>query len=97
MVWDKNLIVSVSNSIKKIDQAISAQLAAVMHHEKFGKLEGTWRGLHYLVMNSETSVSLRLKLLNVSKDALSWRSKRLFLSLGIILGGIKAHSSMPLP
>ena len=35
-----------------IDEALSKQLAAIMHHPDFQKLEGTWRGLHYLVMNS---------------------------------------------
>jgi type VI secretion system protein ImpC len=69
--WDRNLVVSVSAAIKAIDQVISTQLAAVMHHEKFGKLEGTWRGLHYLVMNSETSTNLRLKILNAPKDTLA--------------------------
>ena len=51
-------------------QAISKQLAAVMHNPEFQKLEGTWRGLHYLVMNSETSAQLKLKVLNVSKREL---------------------------
>ena len=32
-----------------------------MHHPKFQQLEGTWRGLTYLVMNSETSAQLKLK------------------------------------
>ena len=38
-----------------------------MHTPEFQKLEGTWRGLNYLVMNSETSAQLKLKVLNVSK------------------------------
>ena len=37
--------------------SMSTQLAAVMHNPEFQKLEGTWRGLHYLVMNSETGTS----------------------------------------
>ena len=41
-----------------------------MHHPDFQKLEGTWRGLHYLVMNSETSTNLKIKVLNVSKKDL---------------------------
>jgi len=69
--WDKNLVRSVNKTIAAIDQALSKQLAVIMHQEKFKKLEGTWRGLHYLTMNSETSVSLRLKVLNVSKQALA--------------------------
>ena len=41
-----------------------------MHHPDFQKLEGTWRGLNYLVMNSETSAKLKIKVLNVSKREL---------------------------
>ena len=41
-----------------------------MHNPAFQKLEGTWRGLNYLVMNSETSAQLKLKVLNVSKREL---------------------------
>jgi len=68
--WEKSLTVTFNKAIKAIDGAISKQLAAVMHHEKFQKLEGSWRGLHYVVMNSETSASLKIRMLNVSKQAL---------------------------
>ena len=49
---------------------MSKQLAAIMHHPEFQKLEGTWRGLNYLVMNTETSATLKIKVLNVSKQEL---------------------------
>ncbi len=68
--WDKNLSITIDKAVAAIDQAISRQLAAVMHHEKFQKLEGTWRGLNHLVMNSETGASLKIKLINVSKREL---------------------------
>lgn len=71
VTWDKNLIRTVNTAIKELDKTISKQLAAVMHDDKFKKLEGTWRGLHHLVMNSETSTSLRLKVLNASKQTLA--------------------------
>src|SRR4029077_7495304 len=51
----------------QIDQKLSHQLNAIMHHEEFQKLEGTWRGLDYLVKQSETGVSLKIKVMNVSK------------------------------
>lgn len=68
--WDKSLVATINAAIAKIDDTLSRQLAQVMHHEKFRKLEGSWRGLHYLVMNSETGESLRIKLLNVTKREL---------------------------
>ncbi len=69
--WDKNLAVSINNAIAGIDAAISKQLAAVMHHEKFQKLEGSWRGMHHLINTSETSSQLKIRMLNISKKELS--------------------------
>jgi type VI secretion system protein ImpC len=69
--WNKNLTVTFNEAIAAIDGALSKQLAAIMRHEKFQKLEGSWRGLHHLVMNSETSTSLKIKMLNVSKKDLA--------------------------
>lgn len=68
--YSKNLNLSISEAIKQIDAKISKQLAAVMHHPKFKQLEGSWRGLHYLVMNTETSASLKLRVINWSKREL---------------------------
>lgn len=68
--WDKSLVATIDSAIKSIDATISTQLAAVMHTDKFKKLEGSWRGLHHLVMNSETSASLQIKVLNANKREL---------------------------
>ena len=68
--FDKDVTRSLTASIKALDQAISKQLAAVMHKPEFQQLEGTWRGLNHLVMNSETSAMLKLKVLNCGKREL---------------------------
>ncbi|MCE9525620.1 MAG: type VI secretion system contractile sheath large subunit [Planctomycetales bacterium] len=68
--FDKDVTRSLTASIKAIDAAISKQLAAVMHKPEFQQLEGTWRGLNHLVMNSETSAMLKLKVLNCGKREL---------------------------
>lgn len=70
ITYDKNITKTINATIKAIDKKLSEQLAAVMHHPDFQKLEGSWRGLNYLVMNSETSAQLKLKVLNVSKREL---------------------------
>src|SRR5208337_1806731 len=70
LTWSKDVTRTLTQGIKAIDAVLSKQLAAVMHHPKFQQLEGTWRGLNYLVMNSETSAMLKLKVLNVSKREL---------------------------
>ena len=70
VAWDKNLTVTMKNAIDAIDAQISKQLAAIMHNEKFQKLEGSWRGMNHLVMNSETGSGLKIKMLNLSKREL---------------------------
>ena len=67
VTYSKNLTVTFNEAINAIDAAMSKQLAAIMHHEKFQKLEGSWRGLHYLVMNSETGSALKIRVLNATK------------------------------
>lgn len=62
--------------IADIDQKIQDQLNAVMHDPAFQALEGTWRGLNYLVMNTETGTQLKLRLLNATKKSFSMTSKR---------------------
>jgi type VI secretion system protein ImpC len=68
--WSRNVSETIRAGMEALDAALSKQLAAIMHHPDFQKLEGTWRGLHYLVMNSETSTMLKIRVLNVSKREL---------------------------
>lgn len=69
--WENNLGITINSAIAAIDKVMSKQLGAVMHSEKFQKLEGSWRGLNHLVMNSETSTQLKIRMLNISKKELS--------------------------
>lgn len=68
--WNKNMTVTFNEAIQLIDQKISKQLSVVMHSNEFQKLEGSWRGLHHLVMNSETSSTLKIRVLNMKKKEL---------------------------
>jgi type VI secretion system protein ImpC len=61
---------SIQTRIAQIDQLISKQLNKIMHHPSFQKLEGTWRGIKYLMDQSETGVMLKLKVFNTSKREL---------------------------
>jgi type VI secretion system protein ImpC len=56
--------------IGEIDKKLSSQLNEVMHHPDFQRLEATWRGLHYLVFQSETGENLKIRILNVTKREL---------------------------
>jgi type VI secretion system protein ImpC len=66
----KDVEASIKAWIGKIDKQLSSQLNEVMHDPAFQKLEGTWRGLHYLVHQSETGENLKIRVLNVSKKEL---------------------------
>jgi type VI secretion system protein ImpC len=70
MVSAKDTEVALNERIAAIDDAISKQLNEVMHAEPFQKLEGTWRGLHYLLSKTETSPMLKIKVLNITKTEL---------------------------
>jgi len=66
----KDLEATINARIADIDVLLSKQLNEIMHAPEFQKLEASWRGLHYLVYQSETSVMLKIKVLNTSKDDL---------------------------
>ena len=63
-------------SIAEIDKKLSEQINLIMHHEDFKALEGTWRGLHYLVNNTETDEMLKIRVLNISKKDLKKTLKK---------------------
>ena len=70
LTWDKNVSHTIKSAVAAIDAAMSKQLAAILHDEKFQKLEGSWRGLNHLVMNTETSPTLKLRVMNITKKEL---------------------------
>ena len=52
------------------------QLNQILHHPDLQQLEGAWRGLHYLVNNTETDQQLKIRVLNISKKELGKVLKR---------------------
>jgi type VI secretion system protein ImpC len=66
----KDLETTISARIADIDQLLTAQLNEIMHASEFQKLEASWRGLHYLVSQSETSTMLKIRVMNASKEDL---------------------------
>lgn len=70
VTFDKDVMRSLNAAIAGLDAKLSKQLSAIMHHPKFQKLEGSWRGLHHLVMNSETGEQLKIRVLNCDKKNL---------------------------
>lgn len=70
MTVSKDTEAMINARIAQIDHLISLQLNEVLHHPAFQKLEGTWRGLKYLLNQSETSEKLKIKIFNASKREL---------------------------
>ena len=70
MTVSKDAEAMINARIAQIDHLVSIQLNEVLHHPDFQKLEGTWRGLKYLMDQSETSDKLKIKIINTSKKDL---------------------------
>ena len=66
----KDLETTINARIADIDQLLTKQLNEIMHQPEFQKLEASWRGLHYVVHESETSPMLKIRVLNASKEDL---------------------------
>ncbi len=67
MTISRDTMAMIQAQIARIDELISRQLNEILHHPDFQKLEASWRGLHYLVMNTETSTRLKLRLMCATK------------------------------
>lgn len=62
--------------IAEIDRKLSNQVNKIIHHSEFQQLESAWRGLHYLVNNSETNEHLKIRYMHASKAELGRSLKR---------------------
>ncbi len=66
-IKNKNDITNtIHHSISEIDHLINEQLNEIIHHAKFKKLEASWRGLYFLVIQGEDAKTVKIKVLNVS-------------------------------
>src|SRR6185436_8628139 len=72
----KDTVKSINDMIAAIDKKLSDQINLILHHEDFQKLEGAWRGLHYMVNNTETDEQLKIRVMNISKADLGKTLKR---------------------
>ncbi len=70
MTVSKDAEAMINARIAQIDHLISIQVNEVLHVPAFQKLESTWRGLKYLLDQSETGENLKIKVLNASKKDL---------------------------
>ncbi|HVY57277.1 MAG TPA: type VI secretion system contractile sheath large subunit [Xanthobacteraceae bacterium] len=68
---------TIEEMIARLDEKLTAQVNEIIHAPEFQQIESAWRGLHYLVFNSETDSMLKIRVLNVSKNEL-YRNLRLY-------------------
>ncbi|MBV6858279.1 type VI secretion system contractile sheath large subunit [Xanthomonas campestris pv. zingibericola] len=71
-----DLAQTINAYVAEIDRKITEQLNLILHAPQFQALEGAWRGLHYLVSNTESDTQLKIRVLNVSKKELAKNLKR---------------------
>ncbi|KAF1009032.1 MAG: hypothetical protein GAK28_00665 [Luteibacter sp.] len=67
---------TIAAYVAEIDRKLSEQINQIMHHPDFQALEGSWRGLSYLVTNTETDTLLKIRVMNLSKKELAKNLKR---------------------
>ncbi|MBS3650120.1 type VI secretion system contractile sheath large subunit [Pseudaminobacter sp. 19-2017] len=73
----EDVLDTIDEMIARLDEKLSAQVNEILHNETFQQIESAWRGLHYIVFNSETDATLKLRVMNVSKQEL-YRDLRLY-------------------
>jgi type VI secretion system protein ImpC len=75
-VISDDIISTIQSMIAEIDKKLSEQVNKIIHHENFQQLEGSWRGLHHLVNNTETDETLKIRVMNISKKELGKTLKK---------------------
>src|ERR1700758_3510416 len=69
-VISNDVLVTIESLIAQIDKKLSEQINLIIHSEEFQKVESAWRGLHYLVNNTEPDEALKIRVMNISKGDL---------------------------
>jgi type VI secretion system protein ImpC len=69
-------LATIESIIAAIDQKLSEQINLILHNPDFQQLEGAWRGLHYMVNNTETDEMLKIRVMNISKKDLGKTLKK---------------------
>jgi type VI secretion system protein ImpC len=67
---------TIEGLIAALDAKLTQQINLILHTEEFQKLEGAWRGLHHLVNNTETDETLKIRVMNISKNDLAKTLKK---------------------
>jgi len=63
-----DVLVTIDGLIAELDRTLSEQVNQILHQDAFQSVESAWRGLHYLVSNTETDETLKIRVMNISKQ-----------------------------
>jgi type VI secretion system protein ImpC len=69
-------IKTIESIVAALDKKLTEQINQIIHHADYQQLEGSWRGLHYLVNNTETDETLKIRVMNISKKDLGKTLKK---------------------
>ena len=75
-VVSDDVIGTIKAIIAEIDKKLTDQVNLILHNERFQQVESAWRGLHYLVSNTETDEMLKIRVMNISKKDLGKTLKK---------------------
>jgi type VI secretion system protein ImpC len=75
-VVSDDVVGTIKAIIAEIDKQLSDQINVILHNERFQQVESAWRGLNYLVTNTETDEMLKIRVLNISKKDLGKTLKK---------------------
>ena len=69
-------MITINSLIAEIDQKLTDQVNEILHHEEFQALEGSWRGLHHLVYNTEVDEMLKIRVMQITKKEIAKTFRR---------------------
>jgi type VI secretion system protein ImpC len=75
-VISDDVIHSIESIVAEIDKKLTEQINLILHNDEFQALESAWRGLHYLVNNTETDEQMKIRVMNISKKEMGKTLKK---------------------
>lgn len=71
LIKESGLSEKLSLIIAEIDEVLTKQVNAIIHHPQFQRLEATWRGLYYLVKETHGINRLNIRILDIKAEILA--------------------------
>jgi type VI secretion system protein ImpC len=69
-VMQGDVLATIEGLIAQLDRKLTEQINHILHDKEFQAVESAWRGLHYLVNNTESDETLKIRVMNISKQEL---------------------------